>query len=48
MYGDLCKNYAVLFKIRKVVEGIPEVKEYYKKNDAIKSPYLPEYAQLKF
>jgi hypothetical protein len=34
--------------IRKTVEGLPEVNEYYARENAVKGPFLPSYAQLKF
>lgn len=35
-------------EIRKTVEDLPEVKKYYERENAVKGPFLPSYAQLKF
>ncbi len=47
MYPELLNKFEVLFKIRKNVESLPEIKTFYDKG-GISKPFLPTYAQLKF
>lgn len=47
MYPDHAKNFEALIRIRKNVESLPAVKDYYQKG-GVSGPFLPTYAQLKF
>ncbi len=47
LYTDHLSSFATLFRIRKNVEGLPEIKRFYEKG-GLAGPFLPSYAQLKF
>lgn len=47
LYPNYYNQYPFFSKIRKAVENLPEVKKYYQKENAVKGPFLPNYAQLK-
>lgn len=48
LYEKQIGEYDFIFRIRKGVESLPEVKNYYLKEDSVKGPFLPSYSQLKF
>lgn len=48
LYYKQASNYPFLAKIRRTVEELPAVKEYYSRENAVKGPFMPSYAQLKF
>ena len=41
-------KYEALSRIRKSVHNLPEVKKYYESGNAVKEPFCPDYAKLKF
>lgn len=48
LYHKQYEDYKFMSKIRDTVENLPEVKNYYKGEHAIKGPFMPNYSQLKF
>lgn len=48
LYEEQYPNYPFFGEIRKTIENLPEVKKYYEKENSVKGPFLPSYAQLKF
>ena len=48
LYDKQYSEYKALSKIRENVNNLPEVKQYYEQPNAVKEPFLPSYAQLKF
>ena len=48
LYEDQYNEYKAISNIRKKVESLPEVEQYYKQETAVKGPFMPSYAQLKF
>ena len=48
LYEDQYPQYKALSKIRNTINNLPEVKQYYEQPNAVKEPFLPSYAQLKY
>lgn len=47
LYSEHTKKFDTILRIRKNVENLPEIKQFYQKG-GLASPFLPSYAQLKF
>ncbi len=45
---DLYAQYPYLGNIRKAVDELPEIKAYYETETAVKGPFFPPYAAIKF
>lgn len=48
MFADNVPHLEVLIRIRKNLEVLPEIVQYYKSEHAVHKPFLPEYAKLTF
>lgn len=48
LYSKQFHEYEFLSRVRNEIQNLPEVKKYYSNENAIKAPFMPSYAQLKF
>ena len=48
LYDTEFEKYPFFIRIRNQVENLPEIQKYYTSEKAVKGPFMPTYAQLKF